>query len=93
MGLRAGLKRFRNEFEREGKEALAYMAMSLSVSSRSRPEHLLASLSRELDDINVVEVNPVKTVGLPPNTHAPTAEEISLLESVDVASQAKEGRR
>ena len=53
----------------------------------------MASLSRELDDINVVEVNPVKTVGLPPNTHAPTAEEISLLESVDVASQAKEGRR
>lgn len=38
---------------------------------------------RELDDIGIV-INPVKSVVQPPKEHAPTAEEIQLLESVDV---------
>ena len=43
-----------------------------------------AFFRRDLDDINVFVVIPAKTVGLPPEEHTPTAEEISLLESVDV---------
>ncbi|CAN0409834.1 unnamed protein product, partial [Laminaria digitata] len=49
-----------------------------------------AFLRRELDDIGIV-VSPAKTVALPPKGHAPTAEKISLLESVDVHI-ADEGR-
>ena len=43
----------------------------------------LAFLRRELDDIGIV-VNAAKTVALPPKGHASTAEDISLLETVDV---------
>ena len=42
-----------------------------------------AFLRRELDDNGIV-VNATKTVVLPPKGHAPTAEDISLLESVEV---------
>ena len=42
-----------------------------------------AFLRRELDDVGVV-VNAAKTVAQPPKGHAPTAEEIWLLESVEV---------
>ena len=42
-----------------------------------------AFLRRELDDIGIV-VNAAKTVALPPKGHAPTMEEISLLESGEV---------
>ena len=40
-------------------------------------------LRRELEDIGIV-VNPAKTIKLPPEGYAPKAEEVSLLESVDV---------
>ena len=40
-------------------------------------------LRRELDGIGVV-VNPTKTVALPPKGYAPTVEDISILDSVDV---------
>ena len=43
----------------------------------------LPSFARELDDIRIV-ANPAKAVALPPKGHALTAEDISLLESVDV---------
>ena len=46
-----------------------------------------AFLQRELEDIGIV-VNTSKTVALPPKSHAPTAEEISLLQSVDVRADA-----
>ena len=49
-----------------------------------------AFLQRELDDIGVV-VNAAKTVALPPEGHTPTAEEISLLESVEVRTADKGG--
>ena len=42
-----------------------------------------AFLRRELEDIGIV-VNTSKTVALLPKGHAPTAEDISLLEGVDV---------
>ena len=42
-----------------------------------------AFLRRESEDIGIV-VNTPKTVALPPKCHAPTTEEILLLESVDV---------
>ena len=44
---------------------------------------VFAFLRRELEDIDNV-VNPAKTVALPPEGHASTAEEISLLNSVGV---------
>ena len=49
-----------------------------------------AFLRRELEDIGVV-VNTSKTVALPPKGHSPTAEEVSLLESVDVRGADKGG--
>ena len=42
-----------------------------------------AFLRRELEDIGIV-VNLAKTIALPPKGYAPTAEEISFLQSVDV---------
>ena len=39
-------------------------------------------LRRDLDDISIVCA--AKTVALPPKGHAPTAQEVSLLESVEV---------
>lgn len=46
-------------------------------------DRAFAFLRRELDDIGLV-INPAKIVALPPKGHAPTTEESSLLESVDV---------
>ena len=50
----------------------------------------VAFLRRELEDIGVV-VNPTKTIALPPKGYAPTAEEISLLESVHVRIEGEGG--
>ena len=47
---------------------------------------------RELEDIGIV-VNPAKTIALPPKGHALTAEEISLLERVDVYFVYRRRRR
>ena len=49
-----------------------------------------AFLQRELEDIGIV-VNTSKTMVLPPKDHGPRAEEISLLESVDVRVADKGG--
>ena len=83
--LRPGLKRLREEFEREGAEAFAYMDDVSLGFTRTTPDTAksFVFLRRELEDIGIV-VNPVKTIALPPNGYAPTAEEISLLESIDV---------
>ena len=80
--LRPGLKRLREEFEREGAEAFAYMDDVSLGFTRTTPDTAksFVFLRRELEDIGIV-VNPVKTIALPPNGYAPTAEEISLLES------------
>ena len=85
LALRPGLKRFREEFEREGVETFAYMddvsldLMKITVDT----VRAFAFLRRELEDIGIV-VNPANTIALPPKGYAPTAEEVSLLESVDV---------
>ena len=85
LALRPGLKRFREEFEGEGVEAFAYMDdISLGLMGvTANTIRAITFLRRELDDIGIV-VNPTKTVVLPPKGHAPTVEEISLLESVDI---------
>ncbi|CAN0514005.1 unnamed protein product [Laminaria digitata] len=92
LALRPGLKRFRQEFEGEGVEAFAYMDdVSLGfMEITANTVKAFAFLRRELDDIGIV-VSPAKTVVLPPKGHAPTAEKISRVESVDVRI-ADEGR-
>ncbi|CAM9984463.1 unnamed protein product [Laminaria digitata] len=85
LALRPGLKRFRQEFKGEGMESFAYMdddSVDL-MGITANTVRAFAFLQRELDHIGIV-ANPAKTVALPPEGHAPTAEEISLLESVDV---------
>ena len=85
LGLRPGLKRFREEFELEGVEGFAYMDdLSLGLTGvTANTVRAFAFLRRVLEAIGVV-VNNAKTVAFPPKGHAPTAEEISLLQSVDV---------
>ncbi|CAM9612988.1 unnamed protein product, partial [Laminaria digitata] len=92
LALRPGLKRFRQEFEGEGVEAFAYMNdVSLGLMGiTANTVRAFAFVRRELDGIGIV-VSPAKTVAPPPKGHVPTAEKISLLESVDVRI-ADEGR-
>ena len=49
-----------------------------------------AFLRRVLEDIGIV-INPTKTIALPPKGYAPTAEGMSLLESVGVRIASKGG--
>ena len=92
MALRPGLKRFREEFEGEGVEAFAYMdGLSLGLTRITADTvRAFAFLRQELEGIGIV-VNPAKTVALPPKGHAPTPEEISLLEGVDVSITGEGG--
>ena len=85
LALRPGLKRFREEFEGKGVEAFAYMDdVSFDLmGDMANTVRAFAFLRRELEAIAIV-VNTAKTMTLPPKGHAPTAEEISLFESVDV---------
>ena len=78
VSLRPGLKRFREEFEREGAEAFAYKDdISLGLTRiTANTIRAFTFLRRELEDIGIV--------ALLPKSHAPTVEEISLLQSVDV---------
>ena len=90
LSLRPGLKRFREEGE--GVEAFAYIDdVSLGLLRITADKvRALAFLRQELEDTGVV-VNPAKTVALPPKGHTMTAEEISLLESVDVSITGEGG--
>ena len=92
LALRPGLKRFREESEGEGVEAFAYIDdVSLGLLRITADKvRALAFLRQELEDTGVV-VNPAKTVALPPKGHTMTAEEISLLESVDVSITGEGG--
>ena len=92
LALRLGLKRFREEFEGEGVEAFAYMDdVPLGLMGvTTNTARAFAFLRRELEAIGIV-VNTAKTVALPPKGHAPTAEEISLLESVGVRIENEGG--
>ena len=85
LALRPGLKRFRQEFEGEGLGAFAYIDdVPLGLTGiTANTAKAFAFLRRELNDIGIV-VNAAKTVALPPEEHAPTAEDISLDESVEV---------
>ena len=73
-------------------EAFAYMDdISLGLTRITADTvRAFAFLWQELEDIGIV-VNAAKTVALPPKGHAPTAEEISLLESVDVSITGEGG--
>ena len=73
-------------------EAFAYMDdVSLGLTRITADTvRAFAFLRQDLEDIGIV-VNPAKTVALPPKGHAPTAEEISLLESVDVSIAGEGG--
>ena len=66
-------------------ETFAYMDdLSLGlIGITANTISAFAFLRRESEDIGIV-VNTPKTVALPPKCHAPTTEEILLLESVDV---------
>ena len=85
LAMRPGLKRFRQEFERETVEAFAYMDdVFLGLTGiTANAVRVFAFLRRELDDICIV-VKDAKTVVLSPKGHAPTVEEISLLKRVQV---------
>ena len=78
-------KRFREEFEREGVYTFVYIDDgSLRLTGiTANTIKAVAFLRRNSEDISVV-ANTSKSVALPPKGHAPTAEEISLLQSVDV---------
>ena len=92
LTLRPGLERFREEFEREGVEAFAYMVdVYLGLTGiKVNTIRAFAFLRRELEDIGIV-INTSKTVALPEKSHAPTAEDISILKSVDVRVAYKGG--
>ena len=66
-------------------EAFAYMGnVCLALTGITvNTVKAFAFLRRELDDVGVV-VNAAKTVAQPPKERAPTADEILLLESVEV---------
>ena len=67
LALRPGLKRFREEFKREGVEAFAYMDdVSVGLTRITGDTvRAFAFLRREPEDIGIV-VNPAKTIALPP---------------------------
>ena len=92
LALRPGLKRSRQEFERQGAGSFAYMGdASLGLTGiTANTIRAFAFLRRELDDIGIM-VNAAKTVALPPKGHSPTVEKISLLESIEVLIADKEG--
>ena len=75
-------------------EASAYMDdVSLGLMGvTSNTVRAFAFLRRELQDIDTV-VNTAKTLALPPKEHAPTAEDISLLERVGVRIVGERGVR
>ena len=79
------LKRSREELEKEV-ETFVYMDdVSLGLREVTAYEvRTSVFLWLELSDNIGIVVNPVKTVALPPEGHAPTAEEILLLGTVDV---------
>ena len=85
LALRLEMKRFREELEGEGVEPFSYMddvfLGLMGVTANMVRD--VAFLRRELEVIGIV-LNISKTVAFPPNEHAPTAEKISLAESVDV---------
>ena len=86
LALRTGLKRFRQELGGEGVEDFAYMgnvSPGLTGVTANTVRRVFAFLQRELDGIGIV-INAAETVALPPKGHAPTADEISLLEGVEV---------
>ena len=85
LAFRPGLKRFREEFKKEGVEAFAYMDDVSPGLMRIAADTIraFAFLRWELEDIGIV-VNRAKTIALPSKGYASTAEEILLLESFDV---------
>ena len=91
-GVATGAEAFRRGARGKGIEAFAYMdGVSLClVGVTINAVRIFAFLRRELDAIGIV-VNPAKTVAIPPTGHAPSAEEISLLGSVDVRIADKGG--
>ena len=86
LALRPGLKRFREELEGEGVEALAYMD-DVSRPYGGHGQHaksLCLPPARARRRWQWGQVSTAKMVAPPSKRNAPTAEEMSLLESVDV---------
>ena len=69
---------------------VAVVGKSCAVCSNINYEGKCTRMAASRADIGTV-VNPAKTVALPPKGHAPTAEEISLLENVDVSITGEGG--
>ena len=70
LALRPGLKRFRQEFKREGMETFAYMDdVSLGLTGISaNTVRAFSFLQQELENVGIV-VNAAKPVALPPRGH------------------------
>ncbi|CAN0379356.1 unnamed protein product, partial [Laminaria digitata] len=95
ISLRPGLKLFREEIEGDGVEPFALHGRRHAWPHGGYGKHhkrAIPSLRRELDGVSIV-ANPATTVALSPQGHVPTAEEISLLASVDVRIPKEEGWR
>ena len=92
LALRARLKHFREDLEGERVQASAYMGDIYlgPLGAKANTVRDTSSPRRELDDIGNV-VNPTKIVALPPKRHAPTAEEVSLLEASTSALLKRKG--
>ena len=86
------LKRNREDFEPKGVEAFAYLDdVSIGrVEVTSDTVDVVPFLQRGLASIGIA-MNPSKTVALPPKGHAPTLDEIALLESIDVRVVERSG--
>ena len=86
------LKRTREEFEKRGVEAFAYLE-DISVGMMEiTPDtvEVVHFLKRELANIGIA-INPRKTVALPPKGRVPTPEEISFLQGIDVRIAGRGG--
>ena len=75
--------------EKEWKPSRAWVSLD-PMRNKAYTVRAFAFLRWELEDIGIV-VNHAKTIALPRKGYAPTAEEISLLESVDVRIAGKGG--
>ena len=91
MLLRGSTDSERISIEKEWKLSCARMrCFSGLIGITADTITVIADLRRELDDIGV-DVNPAQTVALPPKEHAPMAEELLLLESIDALIGRKTG--
>ena len=92
MPLLPALKRTRAEFEPRGVEGFAYLGYISIGMMEISPDtvEVVPFLQRELSNIGIA-ITPSKTVALPPKGHAPTPEQIALLEGIGVGIAERGG--